>query len=114
MSDLDPLPRHAVTVHRLDTALAELHVEFEGLPPDVEVRGRLMGPRCPGVSTVEVAYHLRPLGPAPTSVYRVLIPEPSLWSAERPFVYEGPVEFVRGGDVVGRHTISVGIAQPGR
>lgn len=106
---LDPLPRCTVKVRHFDPALAELHLEFADLPADVEVHGRLMGPRCPGVSTVEVAYHLRPLGTPPTSTYRVLIPDPSLWSQEQPFVYEGPVEFVRGGAVVGRSTVTVGV-----
>lgn len=110
---LDPLPRWTVTIRRLDQALAELHVSFAGLAENLEVRGRLMGPRCPGVSTVEVAYHLRPLGPLPTSTYRVLIPDPSHWSEARPFVYEGPLEFVRDGVVQGRATISIGLRQPG-
>ena len=79
---------------------------FDNLPPDVEVRGRLMGPRCPGVSTVEVAYRLRHReGPE----YQVMIPEPNLWAPEHPFRYEGPVEFWRHGELVGRVNVSVGL-----
>jgi hypothetical protein len=106
MSEIDPLHSYTVRVHRLDPTLAELHIEFANLPADVEVRGRLMGPRCPGMSTVEVAYRLQPLA---TGVYRVLIPEPVLWSADRPCVYEGPVEFRRKGQFIGRLAVSVGI-----
>ena len=58
--------------------------EVTGLPADVEVSGRLMGPRCPGVSTIEIAYPLQALAPA---VYRVVIPEPLCWSADRPLVW---------------------------
>src|SRR5436309_930146 len=98
---------YTVRVHRLDPTLAELHVEFHDLPPGAEVRGRLMGPRCPGVSTVEVAYHLQPTdSPA---VYRVLIPEPLFWTEERPCVYEGPVEIRGGGNVISTLSVSVGV-----
>jgi hypothetical protein len=58
------------------------------------VRGRLLGPRCAYASTVEVAYPLRPLSRAPDALgatARVLIPEPSFWDPESPFLYEGPV-----------------------
>src|ERR1019366_1992920 len=95
---LDPLPTYQMRIHRLDPILADLRLEFADLPPDVEVVGRLMGPRCPGVTTVEIAYPLRVLqGP----VYRVLIPEPVYWTADRPFIYEGPAEFRRDGYPVG-------------
>ena len=103
---LDPLPTYTVRIQRLDPALAELRIEFAGLPPDVEVRGRLMGPRCKGISTVEVAYPMRVVA---HPVYCVLIPEPVCWSAERPFVYEGPVEFRRDGQMVGKIAVSFGI-----
>jgi hypothetical protein len=73
---------------------------------EVDVRGRLMGPRCRYASTVEVAYPLRP-APAPPSpgfggegtgvrghltFRRVVIPEASLWEPASPFLYSGPVE----------------------
>ncbi len=103
---LDPLPTYSVRVHRLDPTLAELRIEFGGLPPDVEVRGRLMGPRCAGVDTIEIAYPLRALS---HPVYRVLIPEPVLWAEEQPYVYEGPVEFLREGQRVGKLALSFGI-----
>jgi hypothetical protein len=108
MAELDPLPTYTVRVYRLDATLAELHIEFAGLPADVEVRGRLMGPRCPGVSTIEVAYYLRPQRGA-SSLYVVRIPEPMCWSEERPSVYEGPVEFLRDGQAAGSIRVSVGI-----
>jgi hypothetical protein len=103
----DPLPTYTVRVHRLDPSLAELHIQFHDLPAGIEVQGRVMGPRCPGVTTVEVAYRLRPMPAADT--WQVLIPEPVFWSAERPSVYEGPVEFRRDGKVVGSLTMSIGI-----
>jgi hypothetical protein len=108
MAELEPLPTYTVRVHRLDATLAELHIEFAGLPEDVDVRGRLMGPRCPGVSTIEVAYYLRPERGS-RSIYSVRIPEPVCWSADRPCTYEGPVEFWRNGQPAGVIRISLGI-----
>jgi hypothetical protein len=109
MSDRNPLPSYKVRIHRLDPTLAELHIEFADVPPDVEVRGRLIGPQCPGISTIEVAYRLRPHGPG---VACVLIPEPVFWTAAHPSVYEGPVELRRNGQVVTTITVSVGIKLP--
>lgn len=105
---LEPLPSCAVHIVRLDATLAKLRLEFVDLPPDVEVRGRLMGPRCPGTSTIEVAYHLKRLAP---TTFEVLIPEPSMWEAQTPFVYEGPVEFWRAEERVGSIKVSVGLRQ---
>jgi hypothetical protein len=67
-----------------------------------------MGPRCPGVSTVEVAYRLIPMAGEP-GTYRVLIPEPNFWSPEHPFRYEGPVEFRLNGELAGVVTVSLGL-----
>jgi hypothetical protein len=104
---LEPLPTYQTRIHALDPARADVRILFDNLPPEVEVRGRLMGPRCPGVSTVEVAYRLRPLDAS--GAYQVLIPEPNFWTPEHPFRYEGPVEFWRHEELVGQMTISVGL-----
>jgi hypothetical protein len=103
---LKPLPTYQVRVHRLDPTLAEVHIQFADLPTDVDVCGRLTGPRCPGVSTVEIAYPLQKLASA---CYRVLIPEPVCWTAMRPFVYEGNAAFRRQGIDVGSIKLSFGI-----
>jgi hypothetical protein len=91
----------------LDPVEAELwvHVAPQRLTPITEVRGRLMGPRCRYSSTVEIAYPLRPFsrppqlpaGLSPSLTMRVVIPEPSLWDPESPFLYEGPVELWQDG-----------------
>jgi hypothetical protein len=66
----------------------------DGPTEGLSVRGRLLGPRCEYANTVEVAYPLRPLSGAPDALgatARVLIPEPSFWDPESPFLYAGPV-----------------------
>jgi hypothetical protein len=91
--------RATVEVRRLSSAEAEVWViaEVEAVTPTTELRGRLVGPHCPGTSTVEVPYPFRPParaagGPPGTLTVRVVIPEPNLWTAAMPFVYEGPLE----------------------
>jgi hypothetical protein len=102
---------------QLIPAQAEVWITVEParLTPATEVRGRLMGPRCPYASTVEVAYPLRP--PPPNSVppgtpgltMRVVIPEASLWEPESPFLYEGPIELWQDGQRCDRVTLSHGL-----
>jgi len=88
-----------------------LGVELEQVTPATEVRGRLMGPRCPYSSTVEIAY---PLWPARDSepgqlAYRVIIPEANLWDPVSPFLYEGPVELWEEGRRVDEVHVSHGL-----
>jgi beta-galactosidase/beta-glucuronidase len=90
-------------VRRLSAAEAEvwLLVDAEHVSPTTDVRGRLVGPRCPGVSTIEVAYPLRPFATQPVGVpplsRRVVIPEPSLWEPQQPYVYRAVVELWEDG-----------------
>ncbi len=105
-------------LHRLSAVEAEvwLVVEAERVTPTTEVRGRLVGPRCPGVSTIEVAYPLRsfprhPEGVAPLS-RRVVIPDPSLWDPERPYVYRAVVELWEDGQACDRAEFDYGLRMP--
>jgi hypothetical protein len=99
----DRIPRLEVRNHILNPAEAEIWFTVQPVDPlaDVEVQGRLMGPRCPYATTVEVAYPFRPL-PGPLTkageyTARVIIPEPSFWDPESPFLYQGSVEVRKGG-----------------
>jgi hypothetical protein len=108
--------RVTVEVRRLSSAEAEVWVvaEVEAVTPRTELRGRLVGPRCPGTSTIEVPYPLRPpprpaSGPHGTLAARVVIPEPNLWTAAMPFVYEGPLELWQDGERCDTATVSVAL-----
>lgn len=102
-------------VARLQPAEVELHVDFHLDQPleELELRGRLMGPRCAYASTVEVAYHLRFLGwPAPKSGHiqgRIIIPEPSLWEPMCPHLYHGPLELWQAGQPLVQVQASIGL-----
>jgi hypothetical protein len=100
--------------HSLAPATAEVRitVKVEKWTPTTEVRGRLMGPHCLYASTVEIAYPLRPLNsPSPSAapVFRVPIPEASLWDPQSPFLYEGPIELWQDGQHCDRTTVRHGL-----
>jgi hypothetical protein len=104
-----------ITNHSVDPAQAEVWLTVWTAHRDAgtEIRGRLMGPRCPYSSTVEVAYPLRlrpgmpdPAGPFPM---RVIIPEASLWDLQSPFLYQGPVELWQDGRRCAQVAISHGL-----
>lgn len=88
----------AVTVEPIRVSHAEavllVHLELDGPVAAAEARGRLVGPRCPRVGTVEIAYPLRPAPAAGRAVLclRAVIPEPNLWSPDAPFRYDGRAE----------------------
>jgi hypothetical protein len=109
-------------VQRLSAAEAELWVlvEAERAGPTTEVRGRLVGPHCPGISTIEVSYPLQPFPRHPEGVpplsRRVVIPDPALWEPDRPYVYRAVVELWEDGEVCDRTTfdlaLAMGLARP--
>jgi len=105
----EPLPKHQIRIHSLDPTLADVRIVFDNLPGDVEVRGRIVGPRCPGINTVEVAYPLRPLS---AEIYQVVITEPNFWEPEHPYRYEGSLELLKDGAVIGQVTVSIGLRSP--
>ena len=97
---------------RFDPTEAEVTVVATPEQPadNLELRGRLMGPRCPYADTVEVAYNLRPLtaqDDLPRA--RVIIPEASPWEPETPFLYDGPLELWRGDAKLDERRVSYGL-----
>jgi hypothetical protein len=88
---------------RLSPAEADLWVivAAERTTAGTEIRGRFVGPKCALSSTIEVAYPLRPFERKPAELAelaaRVVIPEPSLWEPECPFVYDGVIELWQDG-----------------
>jgi hypothetical protein len=106
-----------VTTVRLNPAEARLRIAVSPkyLTEKTEIRGRLTGPHCLYATTVEVAYPLRPEGRtedaqgSPSIVANVIIPEPSWWEPETPFLYQGPVELWEGGQLCDQLDLSHGL-----
>ncbi|MFO0865964.1 MAG: hypothetical protein U0744_15160 [Gemmataceae bacterium] len=85
----DPLASLEVFERRLDLLDAELWIIG---PP--EMTGRLAGPKTRYASTIEIPFYLQkiPHPDAPAGGQRVLIPEPSLWSPQMPYLYEAKLD----------------------
>jgi len=98
--------RISVWDQRLDPAETEVVIAVvpEVLTSSTQVHGRLAGPRCRYSSTVEVAYPLRECSRQyekegePHVIVRAVIPEPSFWEPETPFLYGGSVELWQKGE----------------
>jgi hypothetical protein len=87
---------------RLDPAEADVVIGVypKSLTSSTQVRGLLVGPRCPYASTVEVAYALREFNRdygTTHLIMTVIIPEPNLWEPETPFLYQINVELWQEG-----------------
>jgi Glycosyl hydrolases family 2 len=108
-----------IDIRRLSPAEAEVWVtvELEVVTSGSELRGKVTGPRCPGVTTVEIAYALLPLTRERQDyalLARVVIPEPNLWTEATPFVYNARVELWEQGQRVDVANVAVGLKQAGR
>lgn len=90
-----------IQIVKLSISLAEVHFQLVD-PAEGELKGIMVGPRCRGRSTIEIAYSMRPLS-EPGSA-KVVIPEPSLWSEMEPFEYVATLECWQGGQQMDRTT----------
>lgn len=97
---------------RLTPAEAELAfvaVPAEGGPTgDLELHGRLVGPRNAYAETIEVAYPLKPL-PREGELLRAraIMPDPCFWSPAQPLWYEGQFELRRGGGKIAERRLPI-------
>jgi hypothetical protein len=97
--------------HRLDPVETELrvYIKLAEITPTTQIRGRLTGPRCLYTSTIEIAYPLREIARTDHIELRVVIPEPSWWDPESPFLYDGTIELSQDGESCGRAELRHGI-----
>ena len=78
-----------------------VRVELDGPGSGCEISGRAVGPNCPGISTVEVAYPMTVAGASDTTVsLRCAIPEPNLWRPDVRFTYAVSVSLKVNGELV--------------
>jgi RimJ/RimL family protein N-acetyltransferase len=102
-------------IRKLSVAEAEvlILVEAEVITPTTEVRGRMVGPRCPGMTTIEVPYPFLDFPHQPESLpplsRRVVIPDPTFWDEKRPYVYRVHVELWQDGQRVDRQEFDCGL-----
>ena len=102
-------------VRSLTPAQAEVWftVVAEQVTPTTEVRGKIVGPRCPSHTTIEVAYPLQriayPPEGTPALTVRAVIPDPSLWEPASPFTYRAFVELLQEGQRCDGKELDVGL-----
>lgn len=102
---------------RLSPAEAEVWVTVypERLTSDTQATGRLIGPRCPYATTVEVAYPLREQGReyestgGPRLSMRAIIPEANLWDPISPFLYQCWLDLWQGRQCCDRVEVTYGL-----
>lgn len=103
-----------ISPRSLSPVEADLLVElvFEASEPDLEIRGRLVGPTCAYASTIELSYPVRMLAREGAELPlrgRVVIPEPSWWDPISPFLYRGQIELWRRGVLLDRAAVRHGL-----
>jgi len=112
MSKLKSLTLHTRSLCPTDAEIWVLPAVTTSTPA-TEIRGQLVGPTSPFATTVEVAYPLQPFPKLPEGLpllaRRIVIPEPSLWSPEQPFLYRGAVEVWENGSCLERRLIRHGL-----
>lgn len=100
---------------RLTPTEAELAVEVTYAPAGAacELHGRLMGPTCEYSTTVEVAYPIRRPHVSDDDprklIGRIVIPEPSWWDPESPFLYTAVIDLWQDGGKVEETRLSCGL-----
>jgi hypothetical protein len=108
------LHKVSAEVRKLSVAEAEvlILVEAEAITPTTEIRGRMVGPRCLGMTTIEVPYPLLDIPHRqkllPLLSRRVVIPDPTFWDEKRPYVYRVHVELWQDGERVDRQEFDCG------
>jgi hypothetical protein len=100
---------------RYDPAETEVTVTVVFDDPDMEgleLKGRLAGPCTPLAETIEVPHPLK-MAAADEGLLRarVLLPDPCMWTPETPFLYRGPVEVWRHGQLRGRVQVQHGVKE---
>lgn len=104
--------RADVQIHRFDPVETELRVAVgcEHVTTATTVTGQLTGPRCPYSSTVEIAYSWREVQRTHNEIQlRTIIPEPSPWDTESPFLYQGTLQLWEDGLQTDAATLRQGI-----
>ena len=113
------MPNRIIEVRHQVRALSPAQAEIwftviaEHFTPTTELRGSVVGPRCAGRTTIEVAYPLQPIPhrqpTTPPLTMRAIIPDPGLWESDAPFTYHAAVELWQDGQRCGTQELELGL-----
>ncbi len=96
-------------LHVLQNRVTPVEAEIWFTPNEPGVlTGRLHGPKCRYATTVEIGFALHPVR-GQEGTFRTVIPEPSLWDPESPFLYEGTLVLTNAKGNITRHFVRQGL-----
>ena len=75
----------------------------------IVLRGTLRGPYCETARTLPAEMAFRDLGPIQPGLAEAIVPDPCVWSAELPHLYEVEVEARQGDRVVAAYNGKIGL-----
>jgi hypothetical protein len=91
-----------------------VRVNLDGPAAGCVVEGVAMGPKCPGIATVELSYPMTVAGVSDTAVsLRCVILEPNLWSADAPFRYSWSITAEKEDEPMDQRVGAVLLKDPG-
>ncbi len=85
----------------------------EGLPPDVRLEGRIVGPQCELAQTLPATIRLTDRGPGSSLLAEAIVPDPCFWTPELPFLYRVEVALKQGSASVAQIERCFGIRRLG-
>ncbi len=98
------------------TAEARVYAQLprDGLPDDVTLRGRVVGPTCAHAHSLTAVSQLVDRGPGDTLLCEAIVSDPCFWTPELPYLYRVEIELVVAGESVERTERRLGIRPLGR
>jgi hypothetical protein len=89
---------------------AQIYAQLPSTPePDLQLSGRVTGPRSRLTRTLPATVPLRDLGPGPSILARALVPDPCFWAPGQPYLYDVEVELCRGHHQVSSFRRTLGV-----
>jgi glycosyl hydrolase family 2 len=88
---------------------ARVYARYRGSAEGITLRGTLRGPYCEGNRTLPAEFAFR--GPFKSGVAHAeaVVPDPCLWSAEMPHLYQTDVEALQGDQVIAEYHGAIGL-----
>jgi hypothetical protein len=88
---------------------ARVYARYSGRMAQVTLRGTLRGPYCDGNRTLPAEFAFRNLNKDLSAQAEAVVPDPCLWSAEMPHLYQVDVEAMQGECVVAAYHGTIGL-----
>jgi Glycosyl hydrolases family 2 len=88
---------------------ARVIARYQGASQGVVLRGTLRGPFCEKARTLAAEFEFRGLGDGNGAQSEALVPDPCMWTAEMPHLYQADVEAWREDELVAEYHGTIGL-----